>query len=222
MKKIILASNSPRRKELLGGLDIPFEVITINGLDESFSEDLKGEEIPLFLSEKKSEAYSEFWIKPETVVITADTIVWMNDKVLGKPKSREEALEMLRSMSGKSHYVYTGVCVRSAEKKVSFVCSSEVRFANLDETEIEYYVDKYQPYDKAGSYGVQEWIGYIGVEHINGSFYNIMGLPIQRLYTVMKKEFISVIIAAGGSGSRMKCGKDENGNDKNKMFLEFL
>lgn len=190
MKKIILASNSPRRKELLGGLDIPFEVITINGLDESFSEDLKGEEIPLFLSEKKSEAYSEFWSKPETIVITADTIVWMNDKVLGKPKSREKALEMLRSMSGKSHYVYTGVCVRSAEKKVSFVCSSEVRFANLDETEIEYYVDKYQPYDKAGSYGVQEWIGYIGVEHINGSFYNIMGLPIQRLYTVMKKEFL--------------------------------
>ena len=190
MKKIILASNSPRRKELLGGLDIPFEVITINGLDESFSEDLKGEEIPLFLSEKKSEAYSEFWSKPETIVITADTIVWMNDKVLGKPKSREEALEMLRSMSGKSHYVYTGVCVRSAEKKVSFVCSSEVRFANLDETEIEYYIDKYQPYDKAGSYGVQEWIGYIGVEHINGSFYNIMGLPIQRLYTVMKKEFL--------------------------------
>lgn len=190
MKKIILASNSPRRKELLGGLDIPFEVITINGLDESFSEDLKGEEIPLFLSEKKSEAYSEFWSKPETIVITADTIVWMNDKVLGKPKSREEALEMLRFMSGKSHYVYTGVCVRSAEKKVSFVCSSEVRFANLDETEIEYYVDKYQPYDKAGSYGVQEWIGYIGVEHINGSFYNIMGLPIQRLYTVMKKEFL--------------------------------
>lgn len=190
MKKIILASNSPRRKELLGGLDIPFEVITINGLDESFSEDLKGEEIPLFLSEKKSEAYSEFWSKPETIVITADTIVWMNDKVLGKPKNREEALEMLRSMSGKSHYVYTGVCVRSAEKKVSFVCSSEVRFANLDETEIEYYVDKYQPYDKAGSYGVQEWIGYIGVEHINGSFYNIMGLPIQRLYTVMKKEFL--------------------------------
>lgn len=190
MKKIILASNSPRRKELLGGLDIPFEVITINGLDESFSEDLKGEEIPLFLSEKKSEAYSEFWSKPETIVITADTIVWMNDKVLGKPKSREEALEMLRSMSGKSHYVYTGVCVRSAEKKVSFVCTSEVRFANLDETEIEYYVDKYQPYDKAGSYGVQEWIGYIGVEHINGSFYNIMGLPIQRLYTVMKKEFL--------------------------------
>lgn len=190
MKKIILASNSPRRKELLGGLDIPFEVITINGLDESFSEDLKGEEIPLFLSEKKSEAYSEFWSKPETIVITADTIVWMNDKVLGKPKSREEALEMLRSMSGKSHYVYTGVCVRSAEKKVLFVCSSEVRFANLDETEIEYYVDKYQPYDKAGSYGVQEWIGYIGVEHINGSFYNIMGLPIQRLYTVMKKEFL--------------------------------
>lgn len=190
MKKIILASNSPRRKELLGGLDIPFEVITINGLDESFSEDLKGEEIPLFLSEKKSEAYSEFWSKPETIVITADTIVWMNDKVLGKPKSKEEALEMLRSMSGKSHYVYTGVCVRSAEKKVSFVCSSEVRFANLDETEIEYYVDKYQPYDKAGSYGVQEWIGYIGVEHINGSFYNIMGLPIQRLYTVMKKEFL--------------------------------
>lgn len=190
MKKIILASNSPRRKELLGGLDIPFEVITINGLDESFSEDLKGEEIPLFLSEKKSEAYREFWSKPETIVITADTIVWMNDKVLGKPKNREEALEMLRSMSGKSHYVYTGVCVRSAEKKVSFVCSSEVRFANLDETEIEYYVDKYQPYDKAGSYGVQEWIGYIGVEHINGSFYNIMGLPIQRLYTVMKKEFL--------------------------------
>jgi septum formation protein len=151
---------------------------------------LKGEEIPLFLSEKKSDAYNEFWSKPDSIVITADTIVWMNNKVLGKPKSREEALEMLRSMSGKSHYVYTGVCVRSAEKKVSFVCSSEVRFANLDETEIEYYVDKYQPYDKAGSYGVQEWIGYIGVEHINGSFYNIMGLPIQRLYTVMKKEFL--------------------------------
>ncbi|MCB9018402.1 MAG: septum formation protein Maf [Prevotellaceae bacterium] len=183
---IILASNSPRRHELLKGLGLDFEVRTIAGLDESYPKSLQGEEIPLFLAKKKGAAYTSL-LNDKTMIITADTIVWHENRVLGKPKDRETALEMLRSMSGKTHKVFTGVCIKTILKEVTFVASSDVTFSTLAEEDIEFYVDKYGPFDKAGAYGVQEWIGYVGVEHINGSFYNIMGLPVQRLYTELKK-----------------------------------
>lgn len=196
--KIILASNSPRRKELLAGLDIPFEVKTIVGLDENFPSDLQAGDIPLFLSEKKSEAYESLWKEENTMVITSDTIVWViaedgKGQMLGKPKSYEEAFEMLQLLSGKTHQVFTGVCVRTNEKKESFVTRTNVKFSDLSDAEINYYIEKYKPYDKAGSYGVQEWIGYIAVEEITGSFYNVMGLPVHQLYKVLKSTFSSYI-----------------------------
>ncbi len=189
-KRIILASNSPRRKELLAGLEIPFEVKTIPNLEESFPNNLKGGEIPLFLSEQKSDAYESLWKEEDTMVITADTIVWIDDvnggQMLGKPQDRTDAIKMLHTLSGQTHQVFTGVCLRTRERKKSFVAQSDVRFSTLSNEEIEFYVDKYKPFDKAGSYGVQEWIGYVAVEHINGSFYNIMGLPVHRLYNELK------------------------------------
>lgn len=184
--RIILASNSPRRQELLKGLELNFEIMTIPGLDESYPETLKGEEIPLFLAKKKGEAYISY-LQDNTMIITADTIVWLENKVLGKPESREDAVQMLQMLSGKTHQVFTGVCIKTQNKEVAFCIASDVRFAVLTDEEIVFYVNKYKPYDKAGSYGVQEWIGYIGVEYISGSFYNIMGLPVQKLYTELKK-----------------------------------
>lgn len=184
--RIILASNSPRRKELLAGLGISFDVLTIPGIDESYPDTLVGGDIPVYLAKKKSEAYNDI-LRDNLLVITADTIVWHNGKVLGKPKDRREAIEMLTELSGDSHIVYTGVCVRTKDKEVSFFTESEVFFDELTSTEIEYYVDNYKPYDKAGSYGIQEWIGYVGVKRIEGSYFNIMGLPIQRLYKELKR-----------------------------------
>ncbi len=184
--RIILASNSPRRKELLAGLGISFDVLTIPGIDESYPDTLVGGDIPVYLAKKKSEAYNDI-LRDNLLVITADTIVWHNGKVLGKPKDRSEAIEMLTELSGDSHIVYTGVCVRTKDKEVSFFTESEVFFDELTSSEIEYYVDNYKPYDKAGSYGIQEWIGYVGVKRIEGSYFNIMGLPIQRLYKELKR-----------------------------------
>ena len=184
--RIILASNSPRRKELLAGLGISFDVLTISGIDESYPDTLAGGDIPVYLAKKKSEAYNDI-LRDNLLVITADTIVWHNGKVLGKPKDRREAIEMLTELSGDSHIVYTGVCVRTKDKEVSFFTESEVFFDELTSSEIEYYVDNYKPYDKAGSYGIQEWIGYVGVKRIEGSYFNIMGLPIQRLYKELKR-----------------------------------
>jgi septum formation protein len=184
--RIILASNSPRRKELLAGLGISFDVLTIPGIDESYPDTLVGGDIPVYLAKKKSEAYNDI-LRDNLLVITADTIVWHNGKVLGKPKDRREAIEMLTELSGDSHIVYTGVCVRTKDKEVSFFTESEVFFDELTSYEIEYYVDNYKPYDKAGSYGIQEWIGYVGVKRIEGSYFNIMGLPIQRLYKELKR-----------------------------------
>ena len=184
--RIILASNSPRRKELLAGLGISFDVLTIPGIDESYPDTLVGGDIPVYLAKKKSEAYNDI-LRDNLLVITADTIVWHNGKVLGKPKDRREAIEMLTELSGDSHIVYTGVCVRTKDKEVSFFTESEVFFDELTSSEIEYYVDNYKPYDKAGSYGIQEWIGYVGVKRIEGSYFNIMGLPIQRLYKELKR-----------------------------------
>lgn len=179
--KIILASNSPRRKELLGGLGVSYEVRTLPDIDESYPDSLQGADIPLYISREKADAYRRL-LQPGELMITADTIVWLEGRVLGKPADRENALQMLRDMAGRTHEVYTGVCLTTSDWQRSFAARTEVRFASLTEEEITYYVDRYRPMDKAGAYGVQEWIGYIGVEYIAGSYYNIMGLPVQRLY----------------------------------------
>lgn len=184
--RIVLGSNSPRRKELLSGLDIDFEVEVIPGIDESYPETLTAEEIPLYIARQKAAAYLDRMTDNE-LLITADTIVATYDRILGKPADREEAADMLRYLSDHVHEVVTGVCLTTKEKTVSFSVTSAVSFAKLEEDDIMYYVEKYCPLDKAGSYGIQEWIGYIGVEAINGSFYNVMGLPVQRLYQELKK-----------------------------------
>lgn len=183
---IILGSNSPRRRELLAGLDLDFEVKVIPGLEEHYPPTLQPEEIPVFLARQKAEAYIPT-LSDKTLLITADTIVWNQNKVIGKPKDREDAIQMLQSLSGHEHHVVTGVCLTTTEKQKAFSVVSTVKFAALTDEEISYYVDKYCPFDKAGAYGIQEWIGYIGVESINGSFYNVMGLPVQRLYQELKK-----------------------------------
>lgn len=180
-----MASNSPRRKELLLGLDLQYEVKTLPDIDESYPENIEGEEIAVYIAKEKANAYKEY-LQDNTLLITADTIVLLGDKVFGKPQNLNEAKQMLRELSGKTHQVITGVCITSTQQERAFGVSSEVRFANLLDSEIEYYVDKYNPLDKAGAYGVQEWIGYIAVEYISGSYFNIMGLPIQRLYQELK------------------------------------
>lgn len=182
---IILGSNSPRRRELLGGLDISFEVKVIPDIDESYPENMDPREIPVFLARKKAEAYLND-MDNHSLIITADTIVHSCDEILGKPLDRDDAIKMLEKLSGKIHEVISGVCITTKHRTVSFGVTSKVSFANLSREEIEYYVDKYKPFDKAGSYGIQEWIGYIGVEAINGSFYNVMGLPVQRVYEELK------------------------------------
>jgi len=181
--KIILASQSPRRQELLKGLHLDFTVKLID-VEENYPREIVGVDIPMFLAEKKANAYH---IDDETLLITADTIVWHEGKVLGKPTDKNEAKQMLKQLSGKTHQVITGVCITTTRKRKTFHVISEVRFSSLNEAEIDFYLENYKPYDKAGSYGVQEWIGYIGVEHINGSYFNVMGLPIQRLYNELKR-----------------------------------
>ena len=183
--KVILASNSPRRKELLGGLGIDFEVRTLQDIDESYPDTLRGEEIPMYISGKKAEAYKRTMADDE-MIITADTIVYDNGQVLGKPKDREEAIHMLRQLSGHAHEVITGVSIVTKEQSRQFASISKVYFDALSDDEIAYYVDNYHPYDKAGAYGVQEWIGYVAVTRIEGSYFNVMGLPIQRLYNELK------------------------------------
>lgn len=184
--KVILASNSPRRKELLGGLGIDFEVRTLQGIDESYPGNLEGEEIPIYISGKKAEAYLST-IAEDEMVITADTIVYDAGQVLGKPANREDAINMLRQLSGHAHDVITGVSIVTKQKTVQFASVSKVHFTTLTDEEITYYVDHFKPFDKAGAYGIQEWIGYVAVTRIEGSYFNVMGLPIQRLYTELKK-----------------------------------
>lgn len=184
--KVILASNSPRRKELMSGLGVDYIVKTLPGIDESYPDSLKGEQIPLFIAREKAAAYRASMV-PDELLITADTIVWLEDEALGKPEGTEGAIRMLHKLSGKSHQVITGVCLTTNEWQKSFTAVTEVKFAELADEEIAYYVDTYSPMDKAGSYGVQEWIGFIGVEAISGSYFNVMGLPIQKLYRELKK-----------------------------------
>lgn len=183
--RIILASASPRRRELLGGLDVDFEVRALPDVDESFPAELQGGDIPLHISKKKADAYRPHMAADE-LVITADTIVWLDGSALGKPVDEDDARRMLRNMSGKTHSVFTGVTITTKEVQHSFVAQSDVTFAALTDDEIEYYIAKYKPMDKAGSYGAQEWIGYIGMSNIVGSYFNVMGLPVQRLYSELK------------------------------------
>lgn len=184
--KIILASNSPRRRELMTGLGVKYTVKTLPDVDESYPETLSAGEIPVYIAKGKADAYMHL-IKPDQLIITADTIVWLEGEVLGKPTDEEDAKEMLRRLSGKTHEVITGVCLTTKTFQKSFYSVSDVTFATLDEEEIGYYVTHYRPFDKAGAYGVQEWIGFVGVEQISGSYFNVMGLPIQKLYRELKQ-----------------------------------
>lgn len=182
--KVILASGSPRRQLLLKGLEIEFDIVSGRNVDETYPSSLPKTSIPVFLAEKKASAPGINY-DPGTIVITADTIVWCNEKVMNKPAGRDEAISMLKELSGIKHEVISGVCVKSQEKLSSFYSLTSVYFRELLEEEIIYYVDNFRPYDKAGAYGIQEWIGYTGIEAIRGSYFNVMGLPLNKLYKTL-------------------------------------
>lgn len=177
--KIILSSNSPRRKELLAGLGVDFEVRVLKGVDERYPDDIPLNEVPLYIAIEKASAYT---VAQDELVVTADTVVIVDNEILGKPKDRDEAYGMLRKISGKTHQVVTGVCLTTIDDQRSFTVTTDVEFKELSDNEIYYYIDKYRPFDKAGAYGIQEWIGYVGVLSLKGSYYNVMGLPVQRIY----------------------------------------
>jgi septum formation protein len=181
----ILASKSPRRQELIHALGIDFR-IEIRDVEENYPAELFREEIPVFLAELKAKPFLGT-LDENDLLITADTIVWLDGQVFGKPADREDAFRILKKLSGKEHQVISGVCLTGMEKQKSFFSISNVSFRELSDQEIYFYIDEFKPYDKAGAYGIQEWIGYIGITHIEGSFYNVMGLPVQQLY----KEIIS-------------------------------
>jgi len=183
--QLILASKSPRRQYLLKELGLEFEVRT-KEVEESFPSNLKAQEIPLYLCEKKADAFDEE-INENTIVITADTIVWVEGQVLNKPENYDDAVRMLKMLSGKMHEVYTGVCLKAKHKTKSFYSLTKVYFKTLSQQEIEFYINNFNPYDKAGAYGAQEWIGYIAVEKIEGSYFNVMGLPVKELYEELLK-----------------------------------
>ena len=201
--KIILASNSPRRRELLAGLDVNFEVKVLNGIDESYPDDLDAYQVAEFIPQKKAEVYRSLLNEEESsaeecLILTADTVVIapaadeQNDQegkgiILGKPKTADDAVRMLRMLSGKTHHVVTGVCLTTKDGQRHFSVTTEVSFKELTDWEINYYISHYRPFDKAGAYGIQEWIGYIGCTGLNGSYFNVMGLPVQRIYEEMLK-----------------------------------
>lgn len=182
---ILLASSSPRRQELIKELGIKFTIIDPPYYEEKIPEKLSRQKIAEHIAGNKAELFTG--LKNNDLIITADTIVWIDNKVLGKPSDYKDAFEMLRSLSGKDHYVITGVCLKSVKKIHIFHSETLVRFSEISDDEINYYIENFKPYDKAGAYGIQEWIGEIAVERIEGSFYNVMGLPIQKLYQELKK-----------------------------------
>lgn len=184
--KIVLVSASPRRKELLQNLGLTFKVRTLFGIDEQYPDTLRGEDIPRFISRKKAEAYRSSMADDE-LLIAADTVVCLDGRTLGKPHDAQEAKAMLHKLSGRFHQVITGVTVMTKNQMENFAVTSQVKFADLTDEEIDYYVDNYLPFDKAGAYGIQEWIGMVAVEELRGSYFNVMGLPVQRLYNVLKK-----------------------------------
>ena len=206
--KLILASNSPRRKELLAGLGIPYDVFVLQDIDESYPDTLPANEVAEYIARKKAEAYKGFKFQDSgskcvqgvqednnsslftlhsSLILTADTIVVCDGEILGKPRDADDACAMLRKLSGKTHQVYTGYCLQKGDKTVSGTVCSDVTFKELSDEEITHYVSKYKPFDKAGAYGIQEWIGYIGITGIRGSYYNVMGLPVQRIYEELRK-----------------------------------
>jgi septum formation protein len=180
--KLILASRSPRRHQLLEGLDIDFEVRLKEDIDETFPEGLKPDEIAIFLSELKAKPFYSEIESGNHIVISADTIVWADNHVLGKPFDFEHAYEMLQKLSGKRHEVYTGISIQAKHRKIRFSDRTSVWFRQLTDDEIKYYLNSYQPFDKAGSYGAQEWIGYTAINKIEGSYFNVMGFPVHRIY----------------------------------------
>ena len=189
---LILASNSPRRKELLKGLGIPYDVLVIQGIDESYPDTLPANEVAEYIARKKADAYRD--IAPGNTVLTADTVVVCEDEILGKPKDHDDAVRMLHKLSGKTHQVYTGVCLKFTQegqsplcKNRSFTVCTDVTFKVLSDEEIEHYVSVYKPFDKAGAYGIQEWIGYVGVTKLEGSYFNVMGLPVQRIFKEIRQ-----------------------------------
>lgn len=183
--EIVLASNSPRRKELLQRMGVNFKVRTLFGIDESYPDSLRGEDIVCYISRNKAKAYQSS-MAPNELLITADTIVYIDGEVMGKPKNAEQAKEMLHKLSGKTHQVITGVTIVTAKRTENFGVTSQVKFTNITDEEINFYVDNYLPFDKAGAYGIQEWIGIVAVEEIKGSYFNVVGLPVQRLYQKLK------------------------------------
>lgn len=183
--KVILASQSPRRQDLLKGLDFEFE-IRVADIDEVFPDHLVKEEIPVFLAQEKAKAMTS-GLEDNDILITADTIVWQNNKAVNKPEDRADAFKMIKELSSEMHTVYTGVQLTSVNKKVSFFAETKVYFSEISDQEINYYIDKYKPYDKAGAYGIQEWIGYIAIEKIEGSYFNVMGFPVHMVYQKLKE-----------------------------------
>ena len=184
MKKIVLSSNSPRRKELLGELGIDFEVRVIEGIDETYPKELSVEEVPQYIAREKARVYI---VGKDEVLLTADTVVVLGNEIMGKPHDEADAMRMLRQLSGKTHQVITGVCLTTNDNQVTFADVTDVSFADLTDDEIKYYVDNFRPLDKAGAYGIQEWIGLAGVTGIKGSYFNVVGLPVHRVYAHLKK-----------------------------------
>lgn len=180
-KRLILASNSPRRQQLLKGLDVDFEIWSTNHEDESYPDDLPVVEVPVYLAKHKASFFTEH-LSNDTLLITCDTIVVCNDKVLGKPLNYNNAASILKQLSGNKHTVITGVCMSTSTKSRCFSSFTDVYFRHLTNEEIDYYIERYKPYDKAGAYGIQEWIGYVAIERIEGSYFNVMGLPVQMLH----------------------------------------
>ena len=202
--KLVLSSNSPRRKELLAGLGVPFEIRVVPDIDESYPLSLPVHEIAQYIAKKKAAFYD---ISSDEILITADTIVVVDNTILGKPDNDSEARQMLAALSGKTHLVITGVCIMSLERQRSFSVTTEVTFKDLSQEEIDFYIQHYHPFDKAGSYGIQEWIGYIGVTSIKGSYFNVMGLPIQRIYEELTNVFKLNVLCPRTNG------KDKNAKD---------
>lgn len=184
--KIILASNSPRRRELLGGLGVDFEVKVIKGVDESYPDTLPPRQVPEYIAAEKAAAYS---VADGELLITADTVVIVGDDILGKPHDADDARRMLREISGRTHQVVTGVCITTKAEQRRFSVSTDVTFRQLSDDEINFYISRYRPFDKAGAYGIQEWIGYVGVTALSGSYYNVMGFPVQRVYDELTRHF---------------------------------
>lgn len=199
--RLLLASKSPRRRELLSHIGIPVEIVSAE-VDEHLSEAMPVEKVAEYLACRKANAFDSARLADGDVLVTADTVVAHHGNALGKPQDRAEAVAIPHSLSGHTHTVYTGVCLRSNQLQTSFTEATEVHFRQLTDDEIDYYVDNYRPYDKAGAYGIQEWMGMIGIEGISGCYYNVMGLPVARLYDTLKKRFPSIWTAPQSSSSR--------------------